>query len=404
MHSATLLAHLDVKVDEMYHVRRLKVGHDPRIEALALIAGGLYSRTVVSFWRAVRKGVWLKSSSLMRWQTDDRLHAHSADAVVQQFFGALKSWRKRRKDDPNAHPPRRRCRFARLQWKSSAIRLRDGVLVLSNGKRSAPLLIPWAFERPTLVEIGWGGTQYELRAIYTVAPSAQPLGTNVVGIDLGEVHLAAAYDGARTIIVNGRYLRSKRRYQNKFKARLSALLDRKKRGSRRRRKLARSKARQLRKLQHQVADVLHKQTSNLVSTLHASGVQTLALGDLRTIRQRTDLGRKANQKIHQWLAGKTRHLLDYKSERLGMAVVLVDERYTSQLCPACRHRTKPSGRRYRCRLCKAAFHRDQVGAYNIRAKYLQATAVVGAMATPTGVRFHPHLRRSSSKATISVAA
>jgi putative transposase len=388
----------------MYRVRRLKLGRSAQLDELAGLAGALYARTVISFWRTARKGVWLKASSLMRWHTDPRLHAHTADAVVQQFFGALKSWRKRRKQDTTARPPRRRHRFGRLQWKKSAIALRGNDLTLSNGRMSAPLVLPWAFGPPALVEIGWDGTQYELRAIYRIGATSQPLGDGVVGVDLGEVHIATTYDGAKTSIVNGRYLRSKRRYQNKLKARLSAILDIKKHGSRRRRELVRSKGRQLRKLANQIRDVLHKQTSNLVSTLYASGVQTVVIGDVRTIRQRSNLGRKANQKIHQWLAGKTRAMLTYKSEYLGMSVVLVDERYTSQECPACRRRSKPSGRRYRCRTCRREFHRDGVGAFNIRGKYLGVIPVVGAMATPTGVRFHPHLRRSSLNASASAGA
>ena len=396
----------------MYSVRRLKLGQNPQIDELAQIAGSLYSRTVVSFWRTVRKDVWLKPSSLMRWHTDAGLHAHTADAVVQQFFGALKSWRKRRKGDSSAKPARRRCRFARLQWKTSAIRLRRGCLHLSNGKTSAPLVLPWAFDLPTMVEVGWDGKQYELRAIYAVVAKAAALGTNVAGIDLGEIHIATSYDGFTTTILNGRYLRSKRRYQNKLKAQLSALIDVKKRGSRRRKKLVRSKVRQLRKLDCQIRDILHKQTSNLVSTLHSAGVQTLAIGDVRTIRQRTDLGKKANQKIHQWLAGTTRFMLTYKAERLGMNVLLVDERYTSQTCPTCGRCKKPSGRVYRCGFCKAVFHRDAVGARNIRSKYrgnwffpvVGVHPLKSGMASPAGVRFYPHLRRSSQHASISVAA
>ncbi len=263
-----------------------------------------------------------------------------------------------------------------------------------------------------MVEIGWDGAQHELRAVYTVPALAQPCGVKVAGVDLGEIHLAVAHDGTKTIIANGRYLRSKRRYQNKLKARLCALLDVKERGSQRRRRLARSKARQLRKLQHQVNDVLHKQTTNLVSALQASGVQTVAIGDVRSIRQRTNLGKKTNQKIHQWLAGLTRAQITYKAERLGMDVALVDERYTSQTCPQCGRCKKPAGRVYHCAFCDGTFHRDQVGASNIRAKYqgLWSFPVVGihpaqaGMAFPTGVRFAPHLRRSSFHAALSAVA
>jgi len=60
---------------------------------------------------------------------------------------------------------------------------------------------------------------------------------------------------------------------------LNKKIDRKKKGSRRRKKLIASKKRQLRKLKHQIADVEHKQTTQLVSTLYEEGVQTVVIGD-----------------------------------------------------------------------------------------------------------------------------
>lgn len=94
-----------------YTVRKLKIGNTEQMQTLSRAAGELYSRTVVNFWRTVRnQDKWLKPSSMMRWLPNDsgnRLHAHSADAVVQ-FYASLESWRKRRKSDPDARPPRRR--------------------------------------------------------------------------------------------------------------------------------------------------------------------------------------------------------------------------------------------------------------------------------------------------------
>lgn len=372
----------------MYSVRKLKID-DAQCEDLALASGDLYSRTVVSFWRTVRKkGIWLKSSSMMRWQNSAALHAHSADAVVQSFYGALKSWRVRRKEDPEAKPPRKRCRFYRVQWKNSAIRLRDGNLLLSNGKGNAPLVVSWRWSLPTLVELGWDGTRYELRAIYTTEATAQPLGTEVAGVDLGEIHLAATHDGRECRIYNGRYLRSVRRYQNKKKARIASRMDVMKRGSRRWKRLRARKGMILRRIDNQVRDILHKQTTKLVSTLYQRGVQTVVIGDVRDIRRDLDYGKKANQKMHQWLLGKVRWMISYKSEALGMGIELQDESYTSQTCPACGKRHKPNGRDFWCG-CGFHYHRDGVGAWNIRAKYLGnlGSAVVGAMASPTGVRY-----------------
>jgi putative transposase len=316
--------------------------------------------------------------------------------VVQSFFAALASWHARRLVDPDAHPPRRRKRFYRVQWKAPAIRVKDGVLRLSNGTDNAPLIVPWPHGLPCQVEMGWDGQQFELRAIYRVAPPAPRDSGEIAGIDLGEVHLAVAHDGTTTTILNGGVVRSLRRYQNKLKAKLDAKINRRPKQSCRKRRAIRSKKQQLGRIANQLRDSLHKLTSNLVSTLHERGVQTVVIGDIRDIRKRTDCGPTANQRLHQMPSGIVRHMLTYKAERLGMQVVLVDERYTTRTCPASGHRYKPTGRMYRCRHCGFVFHRDGVGAINIRQKYTGSGPVVGVMASPTGVRYHAHLRCSAA--------
>lgn len=374
----------------MYTVRRIKIGKSAQLDALALECGRLYSDTVVWFWRTVNhQGLWLKPSSLMRWLNSDKLHAHTADACVQSFFASLKSWRARRKTDPNAKPPRRRRCFFRIEYKNSAIRLRDGKLILSNGRGNAPLVLHWPFETPRTLVIRWQGEQYEVIATYQAEKIAEPTGDKTAGVDLGEIHMAVAHDGENCTILNGRKLRSVRQYQNKLKAKLSSLIDTKKHGSKRRRRLVKSKRKQLRKLDNQIKDIQHKQTTALVSTLHSDGVQTVVIGDVRDIRQGLDYGKKANQKIHQMISGKTRFMLTYKCERRGMSVALQDEAYTTQTCPACGNRKKLKGREYVC-VCGFRYHRDGVGSFNIRAKYLNSGSVVGFMAQPTGIRFNPH--------------
>jgi len=393
----------------MYQVRRVNIGKTAQLDELARECGRLYSQTVTSFWRTVRKkGIWLKPSHLMRWHTSDKLHAHTADATVQALFASLNSWRKRRKSDPDAHPPRRRRYYFRIEYKGTAIRLKDGRLTLSNGKGNAPLMLDWPWELPKTVVIHWTGTQYEAIATYKQeAPQAIPIGNKVAGIDLGEIHMAVSYDGEQTYILNGRHLRSKRQYQNKLKAKLQAKIDVKKKGSRRRKKLVRSKQKQLKKIKQQIKDIEHKQSSRLVSTLHENGVQTVVIGDVRDIRQDLDVGTKNNQKLHQWSHGHVRHLLTYKAERRGIQVALQEESHTSQTCPCCGKRYKPRGRVYRCSACGFTFHRDAVGAMNIRAKYREefgSPLVVGVMAPPIGIRFMPHtgVAREHSRENVCV--
>ena len=376
----------------MYQVRRVNIGKTAQLDELARECGRLYSQTVASFWRTVRhKGVWLKPKHLMRWHTSKNLHAHTADACIQAFFASLKSWRERKKaGDPDAHPPRKRKWYFRIEYKRSAMILKDGKLRLSNGKGNEPLVLDWHWELPKTVVIHWTGTEYEAIATYEQECSYGPFSPGeVAGVDLGEIHMAVSHDGEQTHILNGRYLRSKVQYRNKLQADLNSRIDgRMKKGSKRRKKLIASKKRQLRKIKHQIKDVEHKQTSTLITTLFQAGVQTLVIGDVRDIRQDNDVGHTNNQKIHQWSHGSVRFKLTYKAERVGMAVALQDEHYTSRTCRVCGYvRSKVKGRVFRCPKCKWTYHRDGVGAVNIRQKYLGQLPVVGAMAPPIGIRY-----------------
>ncbi|WP_423815931.1 zinc ribbon domain-containing protein [Salinibacter altiplanensis] len=83
-----------------------------------------------------------------------------------------------------------------------------------------------------------------------------------------------------------------------------------------------------------------------------------------------DYGTKANQRLHQWVHGAFRHMVTYKAELAGMEVMLEPEPYTTKTCPSCGTKNPTRGRKYRCSSCQAAFHRDEVGALNIRQKYL----------------------------------
>ena len=72
------------------------------------------------------------------------LHSHSCDAVVDRFFEAVKSTRVRRSNGAqDAQYPRKRKAWGSVTFKTSAIRIRDGHLLLSTGDRKRPLLIPW---------------------------------------------------------------------------------------------------------------------------------------------------------------------------------------------------------------------------------------------------------------------
>lgn len=388
----------------MYSVKRLDLEKTEQLDKLARAAGELYSRILVSYWRVLRKkSIFLSNYTMQKWHTSLDLHAHSSDAIADNFYASIKSANERKKKgDTQAKYPRRRRYFFKITWKASGIRLRAGKLILSNGKSNEPVIIPWQWDKPRQVEIGWKQSgEYQLRAVYAIEPVSQPTGNLIAAVDLGELRSATTHDGEQTVIYNGRLIKSKVAYRNKITAKFQELISKTKRGSNRRKRLVRTKKRQIARINHQISDILHKQTKHIVSTLHERGVQTLVIGDIRDIRKSIDYGKEMNQRLHSWSFGKFRELLTYKAQLVGMKVVLQNERDTSKTCPKCGKKHKPQGRLYKCRSCGFEFDRDGVGAINIRSKYLGCLGVpvVGELwQPPFGVRFHPHIQCSSLSA------
>lgn len=92
---------------------------------------------------------------------------------------------------------------------------------------------------------------------------------------------------------------------------------------------------------------------------------------MQDIRQNNDIRSAKKQNIHQWLDGRTRHMLTYQAERLAMSAVLQEERYTGTTSPACGQRGKSAvqGQLFQCPRCQWVCHRNSGGSTNIWATY-----------------------------------
>ena len=317
-----------------------------------------------------------------------KLNAQSVQGIVEKFYASLTSWKELRKSNPRARMPKKRKWFYVIPYKEKAIRVIDGRLILSNGKGNEPLMFDWQHEKPKYVEISYD-EGYVLNAVYMPNKVPEIEVGDIAGIDLGEVHIAVARTESVTTILNGRELRSKSRYLNKVKASFQSMMQRCKKGSKRHRRLAKAKKRMCKRLNNQIKDVLHKQTTKLISTLRERDVKTVAIGDIRNIRLNCDKGAYTNQKIHQMRSGRARKMLTYKALLTGMETVMVNEAYTTKTCPRCLSRNECKGRNYKCPICAFEYHRDGVGAINIRQKqkYRGFVPVVGEMAPPVGIRY-----------------
>ena len=379
----------------MYTTKKVKVDKTPELDTLAHEAGRVYSK-VVSLIRKVKrkKGFWLSEKAVKKYMKlrGYQLHSQTIQAIIESYFDSLKSYFRVVKSNPDAKPPKRTPKFFKVRWKSSAISLKAGVLRLSNGKGHEPITLK-SDVKPTYVEMYFQRGSYYFSLVYKVHVPPKLETGKAVAIDMGEVHPIVSHDGERTIIYNGRALRAIKQYLNKFKAHIQSKMDRCKQRSNRWYRLKRIKTKILAKLNAQIKDAEHKITSRFISDCIKAKADTIVMGDLKGIRKRAKFSKKSNQKVHQWAFARLQFMICYKAELAGLKGKFVSEAYTSQTCPRCGNRKKPTNRNYHCNHCGFEYHRDGVGAINIWNKVsgFLLSPVVGVMASPIGVRFDSHL-------------
>ena len=382
----------------MYTTKKVKVDKTPELDALAHESGRVYSK-VVSLIRKIRKkkGLWLSKSAVRKYMRlrGYNLHSQTVQAIIDSYFDSLKSYFRVVKSNPDAKPPKRTPYYFKVRWIQNGITFKDGLVRLSNGKGNEPIVLK-SDVKPAYVEMYFQRDNYYFSLVYEVQTPPKRKTGKAVAIDMGEIHPIVSHDGEQTIIYNGRVLRAIKQYLNKVKTIFQSKMDRCKHRSNRWYRLKRIKTKILAKLNAQIKDAEHKITSRFISDCLKAKADTIVIGDLKGIRKSAKFSKKSNQKVHQWAYARITSMICYKAELAGLKVKFISEAYTSQTCPQCGNRKKPANRNYHCNHCGFEYHRDGVGAINLWNKVsgFLLSPVVGAMASPIGVRFHPHLSKS----------
>ena len=266
-----------------------------------------------------------------------------------------------------ARYPRFKSRAGRqsAHYTRSAFSLRGGVLRLA--KAASPLRFTWTWPdidvtaldpAMVIVSLESDGRWYVTFTVDTQAPEPLPQTGRAVGVDLGVKDFAVTSDGQR--IANPRHL--ERRAQNL--ARYQRRLARCQNGSANRAKAKAKVARAHRKVRNVRQDFLHRASTRLVrendiiviEDLHVAGM----VRNRRLARAISDCG---------W--GEFRRQLEYKCQRYGRELVVIDRWYpSSKTCSACGHllaELSLSTRHWTCPSCRARHDRDINAAQNIRA-------------------------------------
>jgi putative transposase len=372
-------------------------------DALNLASGGIYTGVLVAHWRVVRKkGIWLSEKAGTRLSdslVEAALHAHTIDAAQQGFYKACKTAKAAKKLDPKARYPHWPKKFRTTIWKHTAIKRGTGTLELSNGLRNPKLTIVLPAELQDVLSFQEVRLVYDKRGrcyvwhivVENGQQPRQPQGQNTVSVDLGEVHPAVVGDEQEATLILCRERRHEAQGHAKRLATMSRAMSRKQKGSKRYTRLVRAKSRMKAKHERIIRDIEHKVSRAIVDVAVERKANTIAIGDLRDMADGVALVKQTNQKISGWSHGKVRKLVEYKAQAEGIAVVLIDEHYTSQTCPhrlpdgtVCGHRHKPRGRVFRCPSCGFQSHRDVVGQINNLSVFKHG--VPGKLPVPTSIK------------------
>ena len=361
-----------------------------RAEAFNAESARIYNMVMAEHYRVYRKkGIWLKMHAAEKLNdrydaaTPKILVASSIDAAQQAFYKACKQVHtKRKRGDVQAKFPHRRRSHRTTVWKKIGVyAIKAGILYLSQprGKPRVQVKLPphlTTLEKEQVLEVRLvfkeGQRRFDWHVVIEDGIQPEPVKTKrIAGIDLGEVHPAVITDGEEAVVISCRELRALNRYWHKRLGALCAKLGRHEKGSRRWRQLQARKRQFRGQYAEQKRDMHHKIAHEVVKWAQEHEIELLVIGDVRGIgTNKRRLNKKARQKLNDWQHGTVRKYIKEKAAKVGIRVYdKVDERYTTQTCPGCGKRHKPSGRIYTCPTCRAVYHRDVVGAANILSRY-----------------------------------
>ncbi len=201
--------------------------------------------------------------------------------------------------------------------------------------------------------------QFYLSVAVTVQEAEAFPPTGVIGVDMGIVNVAADSEGNQ--YTGEQVKKVRRRYR-----RLRQLLQpNKTRSARKHLQKARRKESRF------VKDTNHVISKKLVQ-LAFDRQKALAVETLTGIRQRGNgFNRAMRTELNNWAFFQLKTFLAYKSQRLGVTLIEVDPRYSSQTCSTCGHCERANRKTqegFRCVCCGFEANADYNAALNLKAR------------------------------------
>ena len=167
---------------------------------------------------------------------------------------------------------------------------------------------------------------YVVEAVYEQEVKQAPVNpAYYAGIDIGMNNLVALTSnkpGFRSVLVNGRPVKSINQFYNKRKAELQSQLRRK--GTTKR--MERMTNRRNRRIDH----YMHTVSKRIIDLLVKEGISTLVIGKNDAWKQEANMGKRNNQNFVQIPHARFIAMLTYKAELVGITIKVTEESYTSK--------------------------------------------------------------------------
>ncbi|QBD82250.1 transposase [Ktedonosporobacter rubrisoli] len=167
---------------------------------------------------------------------------------------------------------------------------------------------------------------YVIEAVYSREEKQSPVNSAYyAGIDIGMNNLVALTSnkpGFRSVLVNGRPVKSVNQFYNKHKAELQSQLRRKGTTKRMERMTNRRNRR--------IDQYLHTVSKRIIDLVVKEGIGTLCIGKNDGWKQEANMGRRNNQNFVSIPHARFISMLTYKAELVGIRVEITEESYTSK--------------------------------------------------------------------------
>lgn len=221
------------------------------------------------------------------------------------------------------------------------------------------------------------GKDFYLYALCAVEEPRPINVTDAIGVDFGIVSLVVDSDGdvfsGKDVEKNRRIIAHRRRNLRRKQTKTA------------RRKLKKLVGKQSR-YQKNTNHVISKQ---IVQKAQGSG-RAIAIEDLTGIQSRVTVRRKQRAQFTNWSYYDLRQKIEYKAQRVGIPVIAIDPKHTSQECSVCGHIAKanrPNQSTFLCKSCGYAALADFNAARIIRARAIinKPNGLQAKVSTPAGL-------------------